>query len=174
MKSLSTYISEKFLISNDIDVNKHFVVPKSPNELRDIIFERHKKNKEFLDLTDIDISMIGNSFSNSNGVTIFGNCYCSQVKEIDVTGWDTSGIKNMNRTFSYFDNLKVIHGIEDWDVSNVTDFRNMFTDCCSLSSKYFNISKWNVQNRAKMTGMFWKCKKEIMPSWYNKEKHCKA
>ena len=57
--------------------------------------------------------------------------------------------------FFCFKNVKQIIGLETWDVSNVTDMRNMFYKCSSL--KKLNIHNWNVSNVTNMNTMFQYC-----------------
>ena len=51
---------------------------------------------------------------------------------------------------------KVTHiiGLEDWDVSEVTNMRGMFRDCRKFNS---DLSKWDVSNVENMREMFWDC-----------------
>ena len=63
---------------------------------------------------------------------------------------DTSLITDMSHLFSGSGRMD-FSGIEDWDVSNVTDMSFMFFD-----AKYFNqpLNSWNVSKVENMWGMF--------------------
>ena len=56
--------------------------------------------------------------------------------------------------FSGFDEVKHIIGLEDWDVSKVTNMYCMFQDCKNFNS---DLSKWNVSSVRNMDSMFWHC-----------------
>ena len=47
--------------------------------------------------------------------------------------------------------LQVNQYIGDWDVSNVTNMRSMFSDATSFNQP---IGDWNVSNVTDMSGMF--------------------
>ena len=91
--------------------------------------------------------------------------------------------------FRGYNNVKYIIGLEDWDVSEVTNMKEMFADCDNFNAdlskwnvssvkdmrfmfsycKNFNcdLSKWDVSNVENMTGMFDRCDSlKQIPSWY--------
>ena len=76
---------------------------------------------------------------------------------------DTSAITDMSSLF-YESNRKDFSGIENWDVSNVTDMSGMFLFC-----KKFNqpLNSWDVSNVTNMNGMFSGCENFNQPlnSW---------
>ena len=47
-------------------------------------------------------------------------------------------------------------GLENWDVSNVTNMENLLVDCYVLNS---DLSEWNVSKVKDMDGTFYNCKK---------------
>ena len=57
--------------------------------------------------------------------------------------------------FSEFGKVKHIIGLENWDVSNVTNMHGMF-DCCKHTN--FDLNKWNVSNVENMSHMFYACR----------------
>ena len=73
---------------------------------------------------------------------------------------DVSSLANCIKCddFSYifrgFKKVKHIIGLEDWDVSKVTNMKGMFYNCENFNS---DLSKWNVSNVENMYGMFWGC-----------------
>ena len=65
---------------------------------------------------------------------------------------DTSEITDMSDIFSWTHSLAHWNGdMSEWDVSNVTDMREMF------KGSYFDgdLSRWDVSNVETMNGMFW-------------------
>ena len=57
--------------------------------------------------------------------------------------------------FKYFYKVKHIIGLEDWDVSEVTNMNGMFSDCRNFNS---DLSNWDVSNVKSMRSMFSNCK----------------
>ena len=55
---------------------------------------------------------------------------------------DTSLIKDMSNLF-YKSKRKDFEGIEDWDVSNVTNMDSLFRQCEKLNQPF---DKWNTSN----------------------------
>jgi surface protein len=71
--------------------------------------------------------------------------------------WDVSRVTDLSHVFSNFRNRSMRDFNEDlslWDVSNGTNFAQMFYRCC-----YFNgdLSKWNVSKAANFANMFSGC-----------------
>ena len=73
---------------------------------------------------------------------------------------DVSSLTNLikcddfSNLFSRFEEVKHIIGLEDWDVSKVTNMKSMFEDCGNFNS---DLSKWNVSHVKTMTRMFSGC-----------------
>ena len=84
---------------------------------------------------------------------------------IDLGDIDTSLITDMSRLFENTNRID-FSGIENWDVSNVTDMSQMF-----YKVKKFNadISRWDVRNVEYMDFIFYKAKK-IQPT--NRKLEC--
>ena len=57
--------------------------------------------------------------------------------------------------FQGYPRVKHIIGLEDWDVSEVTNMKEMFRDCNNFNS---DLSKWNVSSVTTMLAMFDGCK----------------
>ena len=56
--------------------------------------------------------------------------------------------------FQGYRNVKYIIGLEDWDVSEVTNMKEMFRDCDNFNA---DLSKWNVSSVKDMRYMFYNC-----------------
>ena len=132
MKSLNQYIIEKILINKSSKfINK--IKVETREQLETIILERYNKNKLFLDLTDIDISELDDLSY------IFYELYSMEV--IDISGWDTSNVIDMNCMFSQCTKLKKIIGIENLDVSKLENANFMFSQCEKLVE--LDLTNWN-------------------------------
>ena len=78
----------------------------------------------------------------------------AKLKKLDLTG-TTMIHTNFNKMFNNCQNLTEIKGIENWDVSSVTDFGSMFNGCSSLTS--LDLSSWDTSQCTNMDSMFAGC-----------------
>ncbi|MEK3544883.1 BspA family leucine-rich repeat surface protein [Lactobacillus crispatus] len=114
------------------------------------------------------------------------------VEEIDMTGFDTSHITDMNHMFANCsaltslnlswggntknvknfawmfandNNLQTIDGIGEWNVSNATDMNHMFSDDTALTN--LDLSNWKPLKVTNMATMFKGCSglKSITLNW---------
>ena len=69
----------------------------------------------------------------------------------------TNAIKcdDFSSLFQGYKNVKYIIGLEDWDVSKVTNMKSMFWGCENFNA---DLSKWDVSSVKNMGFMFFKCK----------------
>ena len=74
---------------------------------------------------------------------------------LNLEGINTSHITSMKGAFYSCKNLKLIKGIEAWDVSNVTNMENMFRECPNLIIP--DLSSWDVSKVEFMSSMFKDC-----------------
>lgn len=80
---------------------------------------------------------------------------CVKLKDIDLSGFNTSQVRNMHSMFS-------CSGVENLDLANfrtdsVRSMALMFDGCQNL--KNVNVSNFNTQNTTSMGAMFFACKK---------------
>ena len=102
-------------------------------------------------LKNIDVS--GWDTSNTKDFTsIFYDC--SSLVNIDVSGWDTSNATNMYAMFYNCSSLANID-VSGWDTSNVTNMHAMFYNCSSLAN--IDVSGWDTSNVTNMYSMFGGC-----------------
>jgi len=179
MKSLTNYIkanklslislSEKLIVCHQqvdekLVVNKKYdpctYHPKTPEELREIIFDKYNKlgpgtKQDPIDFNDIDVKYL-DALCYSNEIIPTGVFSNIEFEYIDVSYWDVSNIKNMDSVFAHCKKLKEIE-LSHWDVSNVEDMNSVFAHCNSLEK--IDLSEWDVSKVKNMQGMFYNCKK---------------
>ena len=157
MKTLTTYVVEKFRVSKDMKMYTY--IAKTFKELRKIIEQRYEEKgpgtaQKPIDFNDIDVSGLKTFYNKS---TINGIFEHTQFEYIDVSNWDVSNIKYMNWMFHNCKKLKSIGDLSNWNVSNVKYMSNMFRTCENLTF-IEDLSNWNVSNVEDMRNMFYKCK----------------
>ena len=157
MKAINTYITEKFQVSKD-DIIVYNYYPKSTKELVKCIEEKIKKEgygtkEKPLDLNDIDTSEIqymNYLFDIYRGGSMLAKL--SAIGYFDISNWDVSNVENMDNVFtdSAFDG-----DISKWDVSNVKTMQSMFGRS-KFTGKNGSISNWDVSSVRNMRFMFYK------------------
>jgi len=169
MKTLKQHINE-WKLTNDSIVKIEKIKPESYAELREIVLDRFIDmgwEDPRINLTDVDVSNItsfGDFYESMdadekyNGWSGFGLFYgLEKVESIDVTGWNTKKVTKLRCLFDSCEDLKEIKGIENWDVSNVSDMGNAFLKCYNL--EMLDLSKWNLKKVTTMARMFEGCYK---------------
>jgi len=129
MISISNYISEKLQITSGTSKkhSKKVMVPKDSKELKEIIDKK-----------------ISDAVESSSTV-------------IDVSDIDTSNVKDMSYLFvDAKSSIVHIDGLDQWDVSHVTNMINMFANMEKLDS--VDMSTWDTSNVDSMQSMFMNCK----------------
>lgn len=82
---------------------------------------------------------------------IFGQYGLKNLEEIELTGFDTSKVKNMSLMFSYLKNLTKLD-LTNFDTSNVTSMWKMFFGSEKLTN--LNVSNFNTKKVENMEEMF--------------------
>ena len=82
---------------------------------------------------------------------------CSDIITIDLTDFDSSNVTNMRNIFSECIKLKEIKGITKLITNKIIDMSGMFQGCKEL--EYLDLSNFNTENATKMNHMFNKCSK---------------
>lgn len=102
---------------------------------------------------EIDVSDI-----NTSKMTDLSNVFwdLDGIKELKVIRgleyWDVSNVKYFNSCFRGCESVQDFSGVENWDVSNGKTFESMFRDTHALD--YLDLSKWNSRSCTIVTGMF--------------------
>ena len=104
-------------------------------------------------LLSIDVSGLANA-NLSSVYYLFSGCYNLQ----EAVGYEnlvTSKVKDVSYFFASCRELTSID-VSAWDVSNVTDFAAVFSQCWTLTS-IEGLNKWNTSNGVEFTNMFTSC-----------------
>ena len=107
-----------------------------------------------INLTAIDLT----GFNTSGVLQLQGLFYnCRSIGAIDVTGLDTSNVVMMESAFYNLDGGaygKNMVGIEAWDTSSVTNFRRTFQNAKAWNP---NIENWDTSSATNMNEMLFDC-----------------
>lgn len=69
------------------------------------------------------------------------------LQKLDVGALDTTGVDRIAQTFAMDHNLVEIDGLENWDVSKVTNFTSNFLSDYKIQC-LVNLSNWEIQDNA--------------------------
>jgi len=108
---------------------------------------------------------------NNNNIKGYVNSYINNKEGLPsdlqkpINDWDVSNVTNMKGMFSGY--LEFNESLEDWNVSNVTNMNEMFYDCAKFNQ---SLAKWNVSKVESMSSMFENCANFNQPldSWGDK------
>ena len=137
MKNLKDIIEGQNFLDNKKLKNrqdKYEYHPTTKGELQDIIIELLKKGQT--NLNCIDVSEITDMWGLFNGIN-----KKFKVKDIDISEWNVSNVKDMFGMFS--DCKKFNADLSKWDVSNVKNMNSMFQNCTEFNC---DLSRWDVSN----------------------------
>ena len=169
------YLIEEIINFNPIDYNedenniidhgtlgniifKYF--PKNKKELVELIYQRLQQNIKQPYLLDIDTSLITDmNYLFSNEYNIWyqmreSNLNLSEIEVLDLSTWDTSNVKRMDKMFYNCRGLKKLN-LSSFDTFNVYDMTQMFADCESLEK--LDLSNFKTNNLKKVECMFQGC-----------------
>ena len=101
----------------------------------------------------LDVSSLTNSIKCDDFSYLFGGL--KEVKHIiGLENWDVSKVTNMKGIFEECENFNA--NLSNWDVSSVENMSGMFYNCENFNC---DLSKWNVSSVEDMENMFDGCKK---------------
>ena len=171
MKSLVKYLDEKLVINKNSNIVgiTHKYHPKTREELIEILSKLCNYDNEIymkncvLDVSDIDVSKIDDF---SNIFAAIDNASYIRMEKLIISGWNTSSATNMSQMFGGLIEVKEIVGIDELDVSGVTDMSWMFAQCNSL--KKIDLSKWTIKKCKNFSYMFYGCKSLLDVSFVKK------
>ena len=116
-------------------------------ELKEYLKSEIERQGEHVVIKDLDVSHIEDLSKLFYGIA-YG------VKTLYLSGWKTSGVKDMHAMFFNCKNLESLD-VSGWNTSKVWDMNYMFWCCQSLES--LDLSGWDTSNVIGMSGMFSDC-----------------
>ena len=171
MKSIQQHITERLQLNKD-RVQQYKYIPDTKQELREILEEKLKKDKN-ADLNDIDVSKITDMGAKDLGkvedeygfVDEMGLFERLDPHNIKINNWNVSNVEDMTGMFSF---SEFNQDISKWNVSNVVNMANMFR----YSEFNNDISDWDISNVENMYGIFYNSKfNQDLTSWKDKIKN---
>ena len=81
---------------------------------------------------------------------------CGKLKRVDLTGMDTSGVKDLSGMFLGCESLERIDGIEGLRTESAESFGMMFSGCASLER--LDLHKWHTARARSFGHMFRNCR----------------
>ena len=163
MKKISNYITEKFRISKDTKGYSPGFSPQSYDALYKLLKKLIKKRGPDADLTDVDVSNI-TSFQ-----SLFRQLHQDRVyvKNINISNWNTSKVKNMENMFLGCDTFN--GDVSNWDVSNVESMKGIFSNCFAFEGK--GLETWEPKNVNNLDWAFYRCRnlKADLNNWILKK-----
>ena len=170
LKELNEFKVKIYLDEKEINFSKYFEPRKEGTYEIKIKFFIQMTNCSCMfykcnNIKDIDLS----SFDTKNVVNMscmFSNC--NKLKEIDLSSLNTENVTNMSAMFADCNNLKSLD-LSSFNTENVKDMSCMFSNCEKL--KEIDLSSFDTKNVINMSAMFANCKalKEIDLSSFNGE-----
>ena len=124
--------------------------PTTTEELQDEIQIRLDRGQT--NLNDIDTSKITDMYE----------LFPCVAHNFNVSSWDVSNVIDMFNMFDGCDGFNC--DLSSWDVSKVKDMSFMFNQCKAFEGK--GLEQWNVSNVEHFREMFVGCSKVTIPSWY--------
>lgn len=162
MKTLKQHIEERLIINKNF--KQETFKPNTSEELKYYIsskaHELIRNNDDILDLSDVDLSLISQKTSYGKSLYQIFRDPLFKIKRkkitVDVSNWDVTEYDRIDCLFFDCPCIETVIGLETWDVSNVKDFTEFFSQCSNL--KNVNVSGWKLHNATMTCAMFYDCK----------------
>lgn len=92
--------------------------------------------------------------------------FCDSLEEINVNNWDVSNVSNFSIMFLYCRKLNELN-LGNWKTKNAVNLRSMFETCDNLK-KIIGLDNWDISNVKSTDSMFKDCKNlESLPGIEN-------
>ncbi len=152
LKDIDTTVFPSLLMITSSGPKKFKVLPREDGT---------KVGLESTDLSDAfrelghlkEINLTGLDTSN---VTNFSDMFrkCSGLTSLDVSNWDVRNATTLSNIFSGCSGLTSLD-VSNWDVRNATTLSNIFSGCSGLTS--LDVSNWDVRNATTLSNIFSGC-----------------
>ena len=120
----------------------------SREELQEYLMKEIRKQGKDVVIKNLDVSGIEDLRGLFKGLL-------DGVKTLDLPGWNTSNVREMDEMFECCDSLTSLD-LSDWDTGNVRSMYLMFGSCEKLKS--IDLSGWDTSNVKNMCGVFFNCR----------------
>ena len=87
---------------------------------------------------------------------------CKKFTGKCLENWDVSRVRDLDDTFSNCENLNC--DLSKWDTSNVENMFRTFCRCKKFTAK--GLEKWNISKVTDYREMLYGCDNATIPSWY--------
>ena len=145
----------------------------SKKELREYLYSEIKRQGKNVVIQNLDVSLLedlsdlfvdiadrvktldlsGWNTSNVKNMSYMFYC-CARLESFNLSGWDTSSVKTMHGMFYHCESLESLD-LSGWDTSNVENMAWMFSCCRKIKS--IDVSDWDTSNVKNMGYMFYEC-----------------
>lgn len=92
-------------------------------------------------------------FGGGDSLSFQGNAAFADIQTVNYGDVNTSNVTSLVSNFAQMTNLTNITGLDKWDTSNVTTFRNAFRGCAALTK--LDLSTWDTGNVTDMGCVFY-------------------
>ena len=83
--------------------------------------------------------------------------FCSELQNLDLSGFNTSNVTDMRGMFNYYNKSKEIKGLNKFITKKVIDMSEMFQYCFEL--EHLDLTNFDLSNVNNISRMFNECKK---------------
>ena len=111
----------------------------------DCMFSQCPKLKNIIGIENLDVSKLEDV-----SYMFYG---CQNLVELDLTNWNPKLLQKTHYMFYGCSNLKIIKNIENWQLPNIKNVRQMFDKCDKLDIDLSNWDLTNIKNAFAKTGI---------------------
>ena len=140
-------IDDNNIFDEELQIEDSEIINSDENDYND-----NENQKNEFDEPGINTIRIIWNYTITSTKSMFAKC--DKIIYIDLSNFNTTQVKNMNKMFYGCSSLKSLN-FDNFDTSNVTKMENMFSGCLSLIS--LNLSNFDTRNVVSMQGLFYRC-----------------
>ena len=136
---------EYYKFENEKEIKDNCIIEINNNKIGFSYFHEFKEEGTFI---------IKYTFLKNITKTDFMFCGCRNLKNINLSNFNTENVTNMSYMFYECYDLTNLN-LSNLNTENVTNMSYMFSDCSSLTN--LNLSNFNTENVTNMSSMFYDC-----------------